>query len=90
MHATILLLSLMLPATAQPAVELKAGIGRVEVTPSGLMGMYRLSEPEIRNTGRNGAARSTGREDPRPGGGRFANGAGDDGSWQFRIGESSS
>jgi neutral/alkaline ceramidase-like enzyme len=40
MHAAILLLSLMLPAAAQPAVELKAGIGRVEITPSGLMGMY--------------------------------------------------
>ena len=40
MHAAILLLSLMLPATAQSAVELKAGIGRVEITPSGLMGMY--------------------------------------------------
>ena len=40
MHAAIFLLSLMLPATAQPAVALKAGIGRVEITPSGPMGMY--------------------------------------------------
>ena len=38
--AAILLLALVLPATAQGAAELKAGIARVEITPSTSMPMY--------------------------------------------------
>ena len=42
MRATIFLLALLVPAAA-PAAELKAGIARVEITPSTLMSMYGYS-----------------------------------------------
>src|ERR687897_1794481 len=38
--AAILLLALILPATSHSAAELKAGIARVEITPSAFMPMY--------------------------------------------------
>ena len=43
MRATILLVALALPATAFAAGELKAGVARVEITPSTLMPMYGYS-----------------------------------------------
>lgn len=43
MRATILLVALALPATAFAAGELKAGVARVEITPSALMPMYGYS-----------------------------------------------
>jgi neutral ceramidase len=43
MRATILLVALALPATVFAAGELKAGVARVEITPSTLMPMYGYS-----------------------------------------------
>jgi hypothetical protein len=43
MRATILLVALALPGTAFAAGELKAGVARVEITPSTLMPMYGYS-----------------------------------------------
>ena len=40
MRSVILLLALAVPATARAAVELKAGVARVEITPSTFMPMY--------------------------------------------------
>src|SRR5688572_23965438 len=40
MRSVILLLALALPTTARAAVELQAGVARVEITPSALMPMY--------------------------------------------------
>jgi neutral ceramidase len=40
MRAAVVLLALLLPATAHAAAELKAGVARVEITPSTFMPMY--------------------------------------------------
>jgi neutral ceramidase len=40
MRSAILLLALALPVTAHAATELKAGVARVEITPSTFMPMY--------------------------------------------------
>ncbi len=44
MRTAILLLCLALPGTAHGAVELKAGVARVEITPSNFMPMYGYSK----------------------------------------------